>query len=166
MKARLSAPFAAARSAMGAALALAALLVASGPSSTAPALAATKAKAARTVYLVETGRLSLTKEGESTLSERGRASGTFSGTLLARLTLSANHVSAVFTIYPKGGSITGRAYARFVAKGSTVYYGGTLSIVHGTGAFSHASGSNIGISGTISHLTFALTVKAHGWMRF
>jgi hypothetical protein len=151
---------------MAAALALAALLGPGGLSGTAPALAAAKAKTARTVLLVETGRLSLTREGESTLSERGRASGTFNGALLARLTLSANHVSAVFTIYPKGGSITGRAYARFVSKGSTVYYGGTLSIVHGTGAFRHASGSNIGISGTISHLTFALTVKARGWMRF
>jgi hypothetical protein len=130
------------------------------------AKAAPMAKAARTVFIVETGRLHLTKEGESTLNERGTATGTFGGALLARLTLSANRVNATFTIYSKGGSITGRASARFVSKGSIVYYGGTLAIVRGTGAYRHASGPKIGISGTINHLTFALTVKARGWMSF
>lgn len=126
---------------------------------------APSAHAARSLHLVENAHMTLTSEGETTLNERGTAIGTFDAKLLARLNLSANHVSAVFTIYPKGGSITGRASARFVIKNSTGYYGGTLTIVHGTGAFRHASGSGIGISGTINRITFALTVKANGYMK-
>lgn len=122
------------------------------------------AKAARTVSLVETANLKLRSEGESTLNERGYAHGTFNATLVAKMNLSANHVTATFTIYPKGGSITGKASAVFKVQNSTCYYGGTLNIVHGTGAFRHAAGSGIGISGTINRLTFALTVKAHGRM--
>lgn len=122
------------------------------------------AKAARSVNLVETAYLKFRSGGESTLNEQGYAKGTFNAPLVARMNLSASHVSATFTIYAKGGSITGKASARFVVKGSTVYYGGTLNIVHGTGAYSHAAGSGIGISGTINRLSFALTVKAHGWM--
>lgn len=122
------------------------------------------ARAAKAVNLVETANLKLRSEGESTLNERGYARGTFNATLVAKMNLSANHVTATFTIYPKGGSITGRASAIFKVQNSTCYYGGTLNIVHGTGAFRHASGSGIGISGTINRLTFALTVKAHGRM--
>jgi hypothetical protein len=35
-------------------------------------------------------------------------------------------------------------------------------IVRGTGAYRHASGKALGISGTINRYSFALTVKAHG----
>jgi hypothetical protein len=122
------------------------------------------ARAARKVYMVETARLSLTGEGETTLDERGVATGTFRAPLVARLNLSANHVTAIFTLHPKGGTITGKASAAFVVRNSTGYYGGTLTIVHGTGSYRHASGANIGISGTINRVTFALTVKAHGWI--
>jgi hypothetical protein len=120
------------------------------------------AKAARSVNLVETAYLKLRSSGESTLNESGNAKGTFNAPLVARMNLSANRVTATFTIYPKGGSITGKASARFVVRNSTGYYGGTLDIVHGTGSYRHASGSGIDISGTINRLSFALTVKAHG----
>jgi hypothetical protein len=119
--------------------------------------------AAGRVYLVENADLHLTGEGETALHERGKASGTFDAPLTANLNLSIGHVAGIFTIYPKGGSISGRAEARYTVRGSIGYYGGTLTITGGTGTYSHASGSNIGISGTINHLNFALTVKAHGW---
>ncbi len=124
------------------------------------------AHAARTVYLRELGHLRYVNGNESTLDEHGNASGTFNGSLAARLTISAEHVSAVFTIYPRGGSVTGKAWANFVVRGHTGYYGGTLKIVHGTGAFRHASGANIGISGTIDRYSFALVVKVDGWIKY
>lgn len=135
----------------------------------APAASATRspaAHAARTVFLYENAHLRLTHtNNESTLNERGTAYGTFTAQLTAYLHVSAERVKAVFTIYPRGGSITGTASARFIVKGHTGYYGGTLTITHGTGSYRHASGKSIGISGTIDRISFALTVKAKGWMK-
>lgn len=122
--------------------------------------------AARMVYLNEYASLKLVSEGESSLNERGQGRGTFRGTITARLKLNPNQVNAVYTIYPKGGSVTGRASARYVIRGSTGYYGGTLTIIKGTGIYRHATGTNLGISGTINRYSFALTVKAHGWIRY
>jgi hypothetical protein len=121
------------------------------------------ALAARRLYLVENATLHLTGEGETNVIERGQASGTFDAPLTANLKLSVGHVAGLFKIFPKGGSISGQAQARYVVQGSIGYYGGTLTITHGTGRYSKASGSNIDISGTINHLNYELTVKAHGW---
>jgi hypothetical protein len=124
------------------------------------------AHAARTVFLYENAYLRLTHtNNESTLNERGNAYGTFRAPLTAFLRVSAEHVNAVFTIYPRGGSITGKASASFKVQGHTCYYGGLLTITQGTGPYRHASGKNIGISGTIDRISFALTVKAKGWMK-
>lgn len=125
-----------------------------------------RAHAARSVYLREVGHLRYLRGNESTLYEHGNASGTFHGPVTAQLRISAERVSAVFTIYPRGGSVTGRASARFIIKGHTGYYGGTLNIVHGTGVYRHASGKKIGISGTIDRYSFALLVKANGWIKY
>lgn len=129
-------------------------------------LCAEAALASKRTRLIENAQLHLTGEGESTLNERGRASGTFDAPVTAHLNLSVGHVTAVFTLLLKGGSVTGKAEARYVVKGSIAYYGGTLNVVHGTGVYRHASGSNIGISGTINHLNFNLTVKANGWITY
>ena len=124
------------------------------------------AHAARTVFLYENAYLRLTHtNNESTLNERGTAYGTFRAPLTAYLKVSAERVNAIFTIYPHGGSITGKASARFKIQGHTGYYGGTLTITHGTGPYRHASGKNLAISGTIDRISFALTVKAKGWMK-
>ncbi len=124
------------------------------------------ARAARTVYLREYGNLRFTGEGSETLYERGAGTGTFRGTIVADLRLHAKSVDATFTIYSKGGSVTGQAHAAFVIQGSTGYYGGTLKITKATGAYRHAKGENVGVSGTINRQTFALTVKANGWISY
>lgn len=148
-----------------AAIALAALLA--GSSTASPAASADVfAHDARTVYLNEYASLRLASEHESSIAERGQGWGTFRAPITAILTIHPEHVSATFTIYPKGGSVTGRASARYIVRGSTGYYGGTLTIIKGTGIYRHASGSNLGVSGTISRQTFALSVKAHGRIRY
>ena len=119
--------------------------------------------AAREVNLQETGHLHAVSEPGTTIIERGSATGTFNCSIAGRLTIvSANKVTAAFTVRPRGGSITGRGSARFAQQGANGYFGGTISITGGTGSYAHAAGTNIGISGVISRETFALTVHVHG----
>lgn len=121
------------------------------------------ARAAREVDLQETGHLHAVGEPGTTIIERGTATGTFNCSIAVRLTIvSANNVTATFTVRPKGGSISGRGSARFSQKGANGYFGGTIAIAGGTGSYAHAAGTNIGISGVISRETFRLTVHVHG----
>jgi hypothetical protein len=120
------------------------------------------AKEARTINLVESARLALTSEEGAELTERGRATGTYNAPIAANFTIHPKSVTVTITVYPHGGSITGTAHASYVVQGSTGYFGGTFTVTHGTGAFRHASGKNLGFSGTINRYTFATTVKAHG----
>jgi hypothetical protein len=121
------------------------------------------ARAAREVNLQETGHLHAVGEPGTTIIERGSATGTYNASIAVRLTIvSANKVIAMFTVRPKGGSVTGRGSARFAQQGANGYFGGTIAITGGTGGFGHASGTNIGISGVISRETFMLTVHVHG----
>jgi hypothetical protein len=121
------------------------------------------AQAAREVSLQEAGHLRAIGEPGTTIIERGNATGTFNCSIAVRLTIvSANKVTATFTVRPKGGSISGRGSARFAQKGADGYFGGTIAITGGTGGYAHASGTNIGISGVISRETFVLTVHVHG----
>lgn len=121
------------------------------------------ARSARELDLRETGHLHAVGEPGTTIIERGAATGTFNSSIAVRLTIvSANKVTATFTVKPRGGSITGRGSARFAQKGADGYFGGTIAITGGTGSYAHASGTNIGISGVISRETFVLTVHVHG----
>jgi hypothetical protein len=123
------------------------------------------ARQARKIYLVENARLHVVhnNEYESTIGERGQATGTFNAPVTAALTLVPSHVTAVFTIYPHGDSISGIARANYIVKNSIGYFGGTLTITRGTGAYRRASGTNVGFSGSIDRQSFSMSIKVHGW---
>jgi hypothetical protein len=121
------------------------------------------AREARELDLRETGHLHAVGEPGTTIIERGNATGTFNCSIVVRLVIvSANRVTATFTVRPREGSITGRGSARFEQQGADGFFGGTIAITSGTGSYAHVSGTNIGISGVISRETFVLTVHVHG----
>jgi hypothetical protein len=123
------------------------------------------AREARRVMLVETAHLKFTSEHGSALAERGRATGTYNAPVSVLLTIHPKSVTAVVTISPSGGSISGTANANYIVKGSNGYFGGTFTLRKGTGKYSHISevkGKPLGISGVINRISFAMEVKAHG----
>jgi hypothetical protein len=130
------------------------------------ATAGTFAKSSKSESLVESARLGLASENGSELIEHGSASGTYDAPLLVKFTIHPTTVTAAITVYPRGGSISGTAQANYIVQNSTGYFGGTLTITHGTGTYRHVAGKALGFSGTINRYTFAATVKAHGEISF
>jgi hypothetical protein len=121
------------------------------------------AHAARTISLNETGRLHLTSHRSFTLNESGSASGTISGTIYIHLhVVSTNHVTAEVSIFPRGGSITGSASASYHPSGALASFSGTMAVTRGTGSYSHAHGSGLSFTGTISRSNDAVTVHVSG----
>jgi hypothetical protein len=128
-----------------------------------PARPSPPAFPAHVILLQETGRLHSAKSPQGTIYEQGQATGTYDCTITVQLTIiSVNHVTATFTVKPKGGTISGKGSAQFKAEGANGYFGGTITITHGTGNYTHVSGTGIEISGIINRETFALTVHVHG----
>jgi hypothetical protein len=123
------------------------------------------AHTARVVRIQEHGRLKFVSERGATLIERGAAYGTYRATMIVDLTIHSKAVSATVTIYPHGGTITGRAYASYRIVKNLGYFGGTLNLGRGTGKYSHiaeAGHKPFGVSGVINRENFEVEVKANG----
>jgi hypothetical protein len=121
------------------------------------------AAVASSTYIVEKGRLHLTSSHGLKLNEQGTASGSIRGSIYIHLTVSSQHgVSAEVNIYPNGGSLTGYGSAGYHVNGGLAEFSGTLSIVRGTGGFSHAHARNLRFSGTIQRSNDAVNVELSG----
>jgi hypothetical protein len=123
------------------------------------------ARSARTFTLSESGRLRLSSHHGFTLNEQGSASGTISGRIYIHLNVvSTNRVTAEVSIYPSGGSLTGKASASYRPAGAVASFSGTMAIARGTGRYAHARGSGLSFSGTIQRQNDAVTVRVSGRM--
>ncbi|HEV2973469.1 MAG TPA: hypothetical protein VGX69_00555 [Solirubrobacteraceae bacterium] len=130
---------------------------------TARSASAPVATAARTIAFSETAHLHAVSSGGSTITEEGRATGTFSCSITVHLVIeTAERVHATFTVRPREGTVSGSGSARLQSEARAGYFGGTLAITKGTGAFAHASGRNIGLSGSFNRETLSATVHVHG----
>lgn len=131
-----------------------------------PAASAPSAHAARALSINDTGHLRLTAEDGNTLTEVGGVSGTLPGTVRARLTIGTSTVRAGFTIYVRGGRITGSATTSLnPGKGEYASFGGALVVSHGSGRYAHASGTGR-LSGTIRRSDDTATVQVVGRLHY
>jgi hypothetical protein len=123
------------------------------------------ARAARTITLNESGHLHLLSKHGFTLNEQGSASGTIAGTIYVRLKIvSTNRVTAEVSISHGGGSISGHGSAAYHRGSETASFSGSMSVSHGSGGYSNASGSGLTFRGTIQRTNDAITVHVGGQM--
>jgi hypothetical protein len=126
------------------------------------ALAIPASAAASLTSVNEYGSLRVQSHKGSTINEKGIGWGTFNCSVVIALTLSGTLVTANYTAYLRGGSISGTATAHIhSATTKAAAFSGTISLGRGTGSRAHASGT-AGFSGTINRTTYAMTMHITG----
>ncbi len=141
---------------------LAASAVVASPANSRPLDEAT---AARALSLHERATLGITRNSGSNLDAQGQASGTLNGLLsLHSVVTSAERMSASFVGRSRSGTLSGKGVSNYRVSGSNLYYTGTVSITHGTGAYAHASGHGIRIEGVMNRQRRTITMTIAGGM--
>jgi hypothetical protein len=98
----------------------------------------------------------------TTINEKGIGWGSFNCSVVISLTLSGTLVTANYTAYLQGGSISGTATAHIhSATTKAAAFSGTITLRHGTGSRAHASGT-AGFAGTINRTSYAMTTHITG----
>lgn len=125
------------------------------------------AKTAKTVSLAETAHLELSDHEipGSEISESGRATGTYNVPVIAGVTFHAHSVTAVVTVFLKGGSITATASASFKFTGEIGNFQGTLAVSHATGTYKHAAG-HLSFTGAINRNTYKMWAVTSGSAKY
>jgi hypothetical protein len=123
-----------------------------------------RAHATRTLSATDHARLHLVKSKGSAIVEEGHAYGGLPGTVKASLRLGAT-VVANFTIYLKGGSISGRGSGELKGRPGEPSYGGTMTVSHGTGRYAHVRGHG-GFYGTLNRSTLAMLIQTTGTLSY
>ncbi len=118
---------------------------------------------ARSLSVLDEGKLHLVKSSGSLLIDEGAVHGTIPGRVKVRFVYDGNpSVSAQITIYGSHGTIQAKAKARLSSPTSPApSFSGSLSIVGGTGSFAHAHGGGH-LYGVFYRRSYALTVQTQG----
>ena len=122
------------------------------------------AQAAATLKITDTANMHYTSGSGSLLHETGTASGTLPGSMKANLAIGAT-LTANFTIYASGGTITGRGIGKPHGSGTYESFAGTLVATGGTGRYAHAHGHG-GFYGTFDRKNYDLTVQTTGKLSY
>jgi len=123
-----------------------------------------RAHAAATLNITDTAKMHYTGGSGSLLHESGTASGTLPGSMKANLAIGAT-LTANFTIYTSGGTITGRGMGKPHGSGTYESFAGTLVATGGTGRYAHAHGHG-GFYGTFDRKNYDLTVQTTGKLSY
>jgi len=117
------------------------------------------------VSINEWGRLQKQSSKGYTIDEKGIGWGSFNCSVLIEMTLSGTLVTSRYTAYLQGGSIDGTATAH-IHRASTEYgyFSGTITLDHGTGSRSGASGT-ASFAGTINRTSYAMNTHITGKLR-
>jgi hypothetical protein len=126
--------------------------------------AAPRAHAANALKARDTAHLRYISASGSLLYETGSAAGTLPGSMRAHVNIGAT-IAGNFTIYTRGGAISGRGAA--TPKGSGVYesFAGSLRVSGGTGRYRHAHGT-ARLYGTFNRNSYALVVQTVGTLYY
>lgn len=125
------------------------------------------AHAARTLNVRDEGHLRFIKGSGSQLIDEGRATGTFPGWVKVRFTYNGEPtVSAQFTIYGSGGTISARGSGRLSSPvSSSPSFRGHMAATAGTGRYAHVHGSGE-MFGVFYRRSYGLTVQAIGKLSY
>lgn len=119
-----------------------------------------RARAAHTLKASDTAHLRYLSASGSLLYEEGSAKGALPGQMRARVNVSATFTGR-FTIYARGGSITGHGTATPHGSGTYESFAGSLAVTGGSGRYTHAHG-RAGLYGTFNRNTYGFVVQTTG----
>jgi hypothetical protein len=122
------------------------------------------ASTARTLNVTDTAHLRYHESAGSALLEEGTATGGLPGSVKVRFTVGPT-VSASFTIYARGGTLSGHGTGTLHSSGTYASFAGSMSISRGTGRYLHAHGHG-GFYGVLNRRTYALTVQTTGSLSY
>jgi hypothetical protein len=113
----------------------------------------------------EYGELQKQSSSGATIDEKGIGKGSFHCSVLMQLTLSGTLVTAKYTAYLSGGSISGTATAHIhKATKTEAEFSGTITLQRGTRSRSGASGT-AKFWGEINRYSYAMTTHISGNLR-
>jgi hypothetical protein len=113
----------------------------------------------------ETGELEKENSSGTTIDEKGTGKGTFHCSVVMEMTLSGTLVTAKYTAWLSGGSISGTATAHiYEATKKIGYFRGTITLRGGTRARTHASGT-AKFYGEINRIDFNMKTHITGNLR-
>lgn len=127
---------------------------------------AQRATTARAMHLSETAQLHLVAhQGTQILHEEGRVSGTLRGRLTVVIDIGYTEATVSFTARSSSGTLTGRGVESYYVSGKNGHFSGRTTVTNGTGAYAHASGSNLQTTGLIKRAHYEVLMTVDGQLK-
>jgi hypothetical protein len=116
--------------------------------------------ASHVLNATDTAHLHYVNGSGAELFEEGSASGSLPGKMQLHGEVGPT-LSASFTVFLHGGTISGRGTAKAHGAGRYESFSGSLTVTGGTGRYAHAHG-RAGLYGVFDRRSYALTVQTTG----